>query len=123
MQPLTVEYEGHTVLELPAPTQGSPHSRAWRCWLAPTATLSDRINCCRLALEDAFREVRDGADVRGLIDAEAVARRVREPAGFVREPAGGTVYLCAVDSDGMAVSMVQSIFERFGAGIPSRAPA
>jgi gamma-glutamyltranspeptidase/glutathione hydrolase len=27
------------------------------------------------------------------------------------------VYLCAVDEDGMAVSLVQSLFERFGSGV------
>lgn len=30
---------------------------------------------------------------------------------------GDTVYLCAVDSDGMAVSLMQSIFREFGSGI------
>ena len=116
-EPLTVEYEGHTVVELPAPTQGIAALEGLALLARTDATLSDRINCCRLALEDAFREVRDGADVRSLIDADAVARRVGDPTHFVKEPLGGTVYLCAVDSDGMAVSMVQSIFERFGAGI------
>jgi gamma-glutamyltranspeptidase/glutathione hydrolase len=35
----------------------------------------------------------------------------------VTEPPGGTVYLCAVDEDGMAVSLVQSLFLRFGSGV------
>ncbi len=116
-QPLAVEYEGHTVLELPPPTQGVAALEGLAMLAHTDGTLTDRINCCRLALEDAFREVRDGADVRGLIEPDAVARRVREPAGLAHEPAGGTVYLCAVDSDGMAVSMVQSLFERFGSGV------
>jgi gamma-glutamyltranspeptidase/glutathione hydrolase len=79
--------------------------------------MADQINCCRLALEDAFREVRDGADVRMLLEPESVARRAAEEAQLVLEPAGGTVCLCAVDEDGMAVSLVQSLFERFGSGV------
>ncbi len=117
LQPLAIDYEGHTVLELPPPTQGVAALESLAMLARTDGTLTDRINCCRLALEDAFREVRDGADVRGLIEPDAVARRVREPAGLAHEPAGGTVYLCAVDSDGMAVSMVQSLFERFGSGV------
>jgi gamma-glutamyltranspeptidase / glutathione hydrolase len=117
LEPLAVEYEDHTVLELPPPTQGIAALEGLALLAHTGGTLADRITCCRLALEDAFREVRDGADVRGLIAPEAIARRVGEPARLITEPVGGTVYLCAVDSDGMAVSMVQSIFERFGSGI------
>jgi gamma-glutamyltranspeptidase/glutathione hydrolase len=35
----------------------------------------------------------------------------------VSEPAGGTVCLCAVDRDGMAVSLMQSLYEPFGSGV------
>jgi gamma-glutamyltranspeptidase/glutathione hydrolase len=116
-EPLSVAYEGHTVLELGPPTQGVAALEGLALLAHTEQTLGDRINCCRLALEDAFREVRDGADVGKLLKAEAVARRVREECKLVQEPAGGTVYLCAVDEDGMAVSLVQSLFERFGSGI------
>jgi gamma-glutamyltranspeptidase / glutathione hydrolase len=116
-EPLSVTYEGHTVLELGPPTQGVAALEGLALLAHTEQTLGDRINCCRLALEDAFREVRDGADVRKLLEPEAVARRVHEQSQLVHEPDGGTVYLCAVDEDGMAVSLVQSLFERFGSGI------
>jgi gamma-glutamyltranspeptidase/glutathione hydrolase len=102
---------------LPPPTQGIAALEGVALLAHTEATLQDQINCCRLALEDAFRDVRDGVDVRGLLDPQAVARRVSDRAGPVFEPPGGTVYLCAVDADGMAVSLVQSLYERFGSGV------
>jgi gamma-glutamyltranspeptidase / glutathione hydrolase len=113
-EPLEITYEGHAVLELGAPTQGVAALEGLALLEHTEQTLADQIRCCRLALEDAFREVRDGADVSALIEPEAVARRVHERDRLVDEPAGGTVYLCAIDEDGMAVSLVQSLFERFG---------
>lgn len=115
--PLEVSYEGHRVLELPPPTQGVAALEGVALLAHTDATLADQVSCCRLALEDAAREVRDGASVRHLIDPAEIARRVRGDLGLVGEPGGGTVYLCAVDEDGMAVSLVQSIFERFGSGV------
>jgi gamma-glutamyltranspeptidase/glutathione hydrolase len=117
IEPLGVDYEGHTVLELGPPTQGIAALEGVSLLARTDQTLVDRIRCCHLALEDALREVRDGADVSGLIEPAAVASRVRQQACLVHEPAGGTVYLCAVDEDGMAVSLVQSLFERFGSGV------
>ena len=59
--------------------------------------------------------MRDGADVGELITREYLdARRGR---AAVTEPPGGTVYLCAVDGDRMAVSFIQSLFEGFGSGL------
>jgi gamma-glutamyltranspeptidase/glutathione hydrolase len=116
-EPLEITYEGHTVLELGPPTQGVAALEGLALLSHTQQTLADQIRCCRLALEDAFREVRDGADVGALIEPDAVAGRVREQAQLVHEPAGGTVYLCCVDEDGTAVSLVQSLFERFGSGV------
>jgi gamma-glutamyltranspeptidase/glutathione hydrolase len=43
-------------------------------------------------------------------------RRRTEPAS-VAEPAGGTVHVSAVDGDGLAVSLIQSLYERFGSHV------
>jgi gamma-glutamyltranspeptidase/glutathione hydrolase len=75
------------------------------------------VECVRLALEDAFANVRDGADVTGLLEPSFLDRRVRDGSADVVEPLGGTVYLCAVDGDRMAVSLIQSLYESFGSGI------
>jgi gamma-glutamyltranspeptidase/glutathione hydrolase len=71
----------------------------------------------RLALEDAFAHVRDGADVRGLLDPRFLRRRATEHPRGVPSGPGGTVYACVVDEDGMAVSLIQSLFDHFGSGI------
>src|SRR5205809_207806 len=71
--------------------------------------IASQIRCVQLALEDALARVRDGADVSELLTpAYLDARRGR---AAVTEPAGGTVYLCVVDRDRMAVSFIQSLFE------------
>lgn len=115
--PLEACYEGHTVLEMPPPAQGIAALEGLALLDRTERTLVDRITCSRLALEDALREVRDGADVGHLLEPANLERRLANtPANFV-EPGGGTVYLCAVDPDGMGVSLVQSLFEGFGSGV------
>ncbi|MBV8941616.1 MAG: gamma-glutamyltransferase [Solirubrobacterales bacterium] len=115
--PLEVSYEGHTVLEMPPPAQGIAALEGLALLDRTERTLIDRITCSRLALEDALREVRDGADVGHLLDPANVDRRLADAPARLTEPGGGTVYLCAVDADGMAVSLVQSLFEGFGSGV------
>jgi gamma-glutamyltranspeptidase / glutathione hydrolase len=117
VEPLRIGYNGIEVLELPPPTQGVAALEALGLLQGLEPTLPSRIECVRLALEDAFARVRDGADVADLLEPAFLHQRRRESARIVGEPAGGTIYLCAVDSDRMAVSFIQSLFEGFGSGV------
>lgn len=116
VEPLRLDYKGTEVCELPPPTQGVCALEGLGLLARSSPSLRDQIRAVGLALEDALARVRDGADVRELIDADYLDRRA---AGMppVSEPAGGTVYLCAVDRDGMAVSFIQSLYDGFGSGV------
>jgi gamma-glutamyltranspeptidase/glutathione hydrolase len=117
VEPLQAHYHDHEIVELPPPTQGVAVLESLLLLAGTPGTFADRITCCRLALEDALREVRDGADVSHLLEPAAIAERLGQPLARISEPAGGTVHLCVVDSDGMAVSLVQSLYEGFGSGV------
>lgn len=115
VEPLRLEYKGTEVCELPPPTQGVCALEGLGLLARSSPRLIDQIRVVRLALEDALRRVRDGADVSELITPSYLDARAGT--ATVSEPAGGTVYLCAVDGDGMAVSFIQSLYDGFGAGI------
>ena len=110
-----LSYRDVEVVELPPPTQGVAALEAFGIYerMSPVSPIKSRQcswprRCLRL--------VRDGADVRHLLSwtssTSAAGAKERR-----REPTGGTVYLCAVDQDRMAVSFIQSIFGHFGSGL------
>ena len=115
--PLTGSYRGLEVAELPAPTQGVAALEALAILGDEDVGLRDQVRAMGLALEDALAHVRDGADVSHLLAQEHVRARRTQAAGRVAEPAGGTVSVCVVDRDGMAVSLLQSLYEAFGSGV------
>ncbi|MGH3029623.1 MAG: gamma-glutamyltransferase family protein [Gaiellaceae bacterium] len=117
VEPLTIDYRGVTVCELPPPTQGVAALEGLGLLALGEPTLAAQVESARLALEDALRHVRDGADVSGLLAAGYLEKRRARPALPVSEPPGGTIYLCAVDGEGMAVSFIQSLFEGFGSRV------
>jgi gamma-glutamyltranspeptidase / glutathione hydrolase len=119
VEPLSIRYRGHTVLELPPPTQGVAALEGLGLLERSSPTLASQIRCMQLALEDALERVRDGADVSELVSPGYLDRRRAGVPVAVAEPAGGTVYLCAVDSDRMAVSFIQSNYMGFGSGLCS----
>lgn len=117
VKPLRVAYRGYELAELPPPTQGVAALEGLALLDGMEPDLANQVRCARLAVEDALARVRDDADVSELLGEDWLERRRRESAPAVTEPAGGTVYLCAVDGDGMAASLIQSLYGGFGSGI------
>jgi gamma-glutamyltranspeptidase/glutathione hydrolase len=117
VEPLRARYGPFEVIELPPPTQGVVALEALALLDPLEPSLANLVRCVELALEDAARVVRDGADVSPLLAEEYLAARRSAPGPGAGEPGGGTVYLCAVDGDGTAVSFIQSLFGGFGSGI------
>ena len=78
VEPLSISYRGHEVLEMPPPTQGVAALEGLGLLERSSPTLATQIRCMRLALEDALERVRDGADVSELISPEFLDRRRAE---------------------------------------------
>ena len=117
VEPLTVDYRGTTVAELPPPTQGVAALEGLGLLALGEPTLEAQVECAALALADALAHVRDGADVSRLLEEDYLRERRRRAAGALAGLRGGTVYLCAVDGDGTALSFIQSLYEGFGSGV------
>ena len=117
VEPLSLDYRGTTVCELPPPGQGAAALIGLGLLELGEPTLTNQVECVQLALEDAFEYVRDGAELAWLLEPERLRARRDERVPHLAEPKGGTVYLCAVDGDGLAVSFIQSIFYGFGSGV------
>jgi gamma-glutamyltranspeptidase/glutathione hydrolase len=115
--PLRQNYRGVDVLELPPPTQGIAALEGLALLNKVEPTLVNKVRCVSLALEDALAGIRDGADVAHLLDDDYLDERLLSDVTLRPELPGGTTYLCVVDSDGMAVSFIQSLFEKFGSGV------
>jgi gamma-glutamyltranspeptidase/glutathione hydrolase len=136
VEPIGISYRDHTVWEIPPNGQGIaalmtlgmldglelghyPRDSA--------AAFHLQIEAMKLAFADAYRYVADPerahVPTRGLLDPAYLASRRALIGDHARAaepgapPQGGTVYLCTTDGDGMMVSMIQSNFYNFGAGI------
>jgi gamma-glutamyltranspeptidase/glutathione hydrolase len=88
------------------------------------------VEACRLAFEDRDRFLGDplqvAVDLSTMLDPQRAARRRASidperagppPAAPSRARPGGTSYLCVIDRDGNAVSLIQSLFGNFGSGV------
>jgi gamma-glutamyltranspeptidase/glutathione hydrolase len=137
--PLTGAYRGVTIHETPPPTQGMAAlamlalvegDDVARLGWQSADTVHLLVEAKKLAFADrnryladpAFAPVPTGrlldrgylAERRRLIDAGAAQVWDRVPAGSL---AGDTVYLATVDGAGNAVSLIQSVYFGFGAGV------
>jgi gamma-glutamyltranspeptidase / glutathione hydrolase len=137
VDPISIDYRGTTVHELPPNGQGIAALMALgiAAHLPVADTQPDtadrlhlQVEAMRLAFADAHAQVADPAHMRvdaaQMLDAGYLAERARRvdmrhagqhPPGTL--PGGGTVYLCAADASGMMVSLIQSNYTGFGSGV------
>ena len=134
VEPLRVPYGGGEAASLPPPTQGFA-ALAILALLDPfdVATLPEDdyvhliVEATKLAFEDRDRYLTDPTvepvPVARCLDKERLARRRRRIAqraalaGAGPAAEGDTVAIVAADAHGNAVSLIQSLYHEFGAGI------
>ncbi len=123
VEPLRRTYRGIDVCELPPNGQGAAALLALSLYDGLESTPHFAIEAMKLALTDTHAVVHDGPLPPDFFDEERLAARralVRRDAalpGMIDGPRGGTTYLCVVDGDGMAVSLIQSVYGSFGSGV------
>jgi gamma-glutamyltranspeptidase/glutathione hydrolase len=124
VEPLRYDYRGVDVCELPPNGQGAAALIALALYDGLEPVLHSQLEAMKLALADVHAHVCDGPLPEQLLDPEHLAQRralVRSDDALVPSasalPRGGTTYLCAVDGDGTAVSLIQSVYGSFGSGV------
>jgi gamma-glutamyltranspeptidase/glutathione hydrolase len=135
VEPLQTGYRDVDVLEMPPNTQGVAALEALNIVEELGALPPDGperqyllIEATKLALADRNEHVTDPNDMRmsplDLASKKWAAERARffDPTAAGRpspgpSAGGGTAYLCAADSDGMLVSLIQSNYMGFGSGV------
>jgi hypothetical protein len=121
VEPIRYDYRGVELCELPPNGQGAAALLALALYDGLDPGVHSQIEAVKIALSDTEAVAHDGelphdffdagrlAARRGLVDPEASL----EPPPYAA-PGGGTTYVAAVDGDGMAVSLIQSLFGSFG---------
>ena len=124
VQPLRLDYRGVEVCELPPNGQGAAALVGLALYDGLEPGLHSQIEAMKLALADAHAHFADAPFPASLLapDHLAARRSLVDPARALDPtpstlPRGGTTYLCAVDADGTAISLIQSVYETFGSGI------
>jgi len=123
VEPLRRAYHGVEVCELPPNGQGAAALLALALYEGLEPGEHEAIEAMKLALADTRAVVHDGPLPDDFFAPERLAGRrslVRPDRVVDVEldlPRGGTTYLCAVDGDGMAISLIQSVYDSFGSGV------
>jgi gamma-glutamyltranspeptidase/glutathione hydrolase len=140
VEPISTEYEGIVVHEIPPPGQGVAALEMLNILegfdlasLGPSSAerIHLEVEAKKLAFEDLHNEIGDpefwdhaeapterliskdhAANLRERISPERAAGRTPESAS-----GGDTTYLCAVDADGNGCSFINSLYRGFGSGI------
>ncbi len=134
MQPISMEYRGYDVWELPPNCQGLVALEALNILknadfsaTSPLERYHLQFETMKMAFDDGLANITDprcsqvdfgqflqpayGQELFGRIAPAAPYQPAMEPL------LGGTVFLAAADSDGNMVSFIQSNFEDFGSGV------
>lgn len=125
VEPLRHAYRGVEVCELPPNGQGAAALIALALYDGlERPGLHAQIESMKLALADVYAHVGDGPLPGELLDPAHLAERraLVDPLHALDPepsllPHGGTTYLCAVDGDGTAISLIQSVYSTFGSGV------
>jgi gamma-glutamyltranspeptidase/glutathione hydrolase len=123
VEPIRRVYRGVEVCELPPNGQGAAALLALALYEGLEPGPHSAIEAMKLALADTRAVVHDGPLPDDFFAEDRLAARRalvrRDAAVDVRLglPRGGTTYLCVVDGDGMAVSLIQSVYGSFGSGV------
>jgi gamma-glutamyltranspeptidase/glutathione hydrolase len=124
VEPLRLRYRDVEVCELPPNGQGAAALIALGLYEGLEPGLHFQIEAMKLAFADVHAHLHDGPLPALLLDPAHLAERrrlvrsdVATPATATVLPRGGTTYLCAVDADGTAVSLIQSLYGSFGSGV------
>ncbi len=123
VEPLRRAYRGIEVCELPPNGQGAAALLALALYEGLEPGEHSAIEAMKLGLTDTRAVVNDAPlptdffDETRLAARRALVRADSVIAGGLDLPRGGTTYLSVVDGDGMAVSLIQSLYGRFGSGV------
>ena len=137
VEPISVNFRGHDVHEIPPNGQGMaallalniiehlPYDQTIPC---SPERMHLEIEAMRCAFADLYAHNADPAFMRVNVQELLSPAYAKERAKLINPrragtyapgmaPSGGTVYLCAADADGRMISFIQSNYKGFGSGV------